>query len=52
MTFREYMLSSSISPLSYYTEKVYAAYTKQGKLIWRTAFDTTNYEMLKEYYGE
>lgn len=52
MTFREYMLSSSFSPLSYYTEKVYAAYTKQGKLIWRTAFDTTNYEMLKEYYGE
>lgn len=52
MTFREYMLSSSISPLSYYTEKVYAAYTKQGELIWRTAFDTTNYEMLKEYYGE
>lgn len=50
MTFPEYAVSSTISPLSYYTEKVYAAYTKHGELIWRTAFDTTDYEMLKELY--
>lgn len=48
MTFPEYAISSTISPLSYYTERVYAAYTKQGKLIWRTAFDTSNYEFIKE----
>jgi hypothetical protein len=48
MTFPEHAISSSISPLSYYTERVYAAYTKQGKLIWRTAFDTSNYEFIKE----
>ena len=48
MTFPEYAISSSISPLSYYTERVYAAYTKQGKLIWRTAFDTSDYEFIKE----
>lgn len=48
MTFPEHAVSSTISPLSYYTERVYAAYTKQGKLIWRTAFDTSNYEFIKE----
>ena len=48
MTFPEHAISSTISPLSYYTERVYAAYTKQGKLIWRTAFDTSNYEFIKE----
>ena len=48
MTFPEYVVSSTLSPLSYYTERVYAAYTKQGKLIWRTAFDTSNYEFIKE----
>lgn len=38
---------SSLPPIYFYRERVYAAYTKDGELIWRTAFDTTNYEMLK-----
>jgi hypothetical protein len=37
---------------SYYTETVYAAYTKDGELIWRTAVDSTNYEMIKELLEE
>ena len=36
----------------YYRETVYAAYTKDGELIWRTAVDSTNYEMIKELLEE
>ena len=45
-------LSSVLQIKSFYTETVYAAYTKQGELIWRTAVDSTNYEMIKELLEE
>lgn len=44
--------SSVLQIKSFYTETVYAAYTKQGELIWRTAVDSTNYEMIKELLEE
>ncbi len=45
-------LSSIFSPKSLYTETVYAAYTKTGELIWRTAVDSTDYEFLRSYYSQ
>ena len=42
---------SSIQPISYYRETVYEAYTKTGKLLWRSAVDSTDYDFLREYYS-
>jgi len=41
---------SDTLPSFYYRERVYAAYSKNGELLWRTAVDATNYKMLKEIY--
>lgn len=38
--------SSYIDPLSQYSETVYAAYSKDGDLIWRIGIDSTDYEIL------
>lgn len=45
-------LSSVLQIKSFYTETVYAAYTKQGELIWRTAVDSSNYDMIKTLLGD
>lgn len=45
-----YYASSTIDVKSYYTETVYAGYTKDGELIWRTAVDSTSYAAIKDYY--
>lgn len=40
-------------PVSYYyRETVYEGYSKEGKLLWRTAVDSTDVESIKRYYDE
>ena len=38
---------STLGPNVLYRESVYAAYSKDGELIWRSSVDATNYELLK-----
>ncbi len=37
-----------ISSFWYYTETVYSAYSKDGKLIWRSAVDSTRYDLYEQ----
>ena len=43
---------STIGPNFFYREHVYEGYTKDGKLLWRTSLDATDYEMLKRFKPE
>lgn len=45
------LVSSLILPEMFYRETVYAAYTKDGELIWRTAVDSTDYSALKTFFN-